>query len=505
MTEGYRENKHFLHFKEWGQGGFIPKAIPGRSLFKNMVFILIVWLCGCTDPLEEALKATDPSKGVVAVGKLTDQASLARVSQEAISATVRGAAVEKLTDQSVLNNIARNDKIGWIRCCAVARLTDQSLLARIAQEDKDKDVRSAALAKLTDPSLLSMIAQLNEDKWDRHDAVEKITDQALLAKIAQKDVNKWIRRTAVEKLSDQALLAEIAQKDMEQEVRKAAMDKLSNPNGLLKLARQANDPTIRRTAMKKLSDMATDPALLLAVLSVRNDTSEVNLPAVQLTGFDSIPKEHLPRLISEILPARFVLTDPEVADVVGDIVSISVHWSSRTRDYFRGLGDSTPIGYLSGEDFSCSIKLSEMSRNLSCSWSTSFPDQTLYTTDALSSQVVPYREIGFRSGDINTGDLLGSAFACLPQNVLARIVQENGDWQVRGAAVKLLNDETLIGYVAQEDAESKVRCAAAEMLIDLKLLSKIAQEDISGAVRHAAETRLNTLRQIMQTSERDSN
>jgi hypothetical protein len=186
----------------------------------------------------------------------------------------------------------------------------------------------------------------------------------LLAKIAQKDVNKWIRRTAVEKLSDQALLAEIAQKDMEQEVRKAAMDKLSNPNGLMKLARQANDPTIRRTAMKKLSDMATDPALLLAVLSVRNDTSEVNLPAVQLTGFDSIPKEHLPRLISEILPARFVLTDPEWPMLLVKSFLYQC-MSSRTRD-ISDAWRPTPIGYVR-RGFSCSIKLSEMSRYLSCS------------------------------------------------------------------------------------------------------------------------------------------
>jgi hypothetical protein len=105
------------------------------------------------------------------------------------------AAVGKLTDQAVLAKIAVQDKVRDVRLAAVKKLTDQAVLAKFALEELD--IGRAAVGKLTDQALLAKIAV--EGKYDeaREAAVEKLTDQALLAKIAEQEESRFIRAKAV--------------------------------------------------------------------------------------------------------------------------------------------------------------------------------------------------------------------------------------------------------------------------------------------------------------------
>ena len=66
---------------------------------------------------------------------------------------VRLAAVGKMTSQATLAKIAASDSESTVRIAAVYRLTDQDRLAEVARTNNDKEARYAALENMTDPSL----------------------------------------------------------------------------------------------------------------------------------------------------------------------------------------------------------------------------------------------------------------------------------------------------------------------------------------------------------------
>jgi len=82
--------------------------------------------------------------GAMAVDRLTDQASLAKVATSAPTDDVRGKAVAKLTDQAILSKIASTDQNCDVRLLAIEKLTDRSILDKIAAENSCLRVRPAA-------------------------------------------------------------------------------------------------------------------------------------------------------------------------------------------------------------------------------------------------------------------------------------------------------------------------------------------------------------------------
>jgi hypothetical protein len=67
-------------------------------------------------------------------------------------------ALGKLTDQALLAKIAADSRLGWVRSTAVGKLTDQAVLTKFAAEEEDPYVREAAVGNLTDQTALAKFA-----------------------------------------------------------------------------------------------------------------------------------------------------------------------------------------------------------------------------------------------------------------------------------------------------------------------------------------------------------
>jgi len=414
-----------------------------RIFFALLVSIAIISLSGCTDE-QVALRTSNVDKGLAAVQQLTDQSLLTRVALVAVSPDVRKAAVGKLTDQSLLAKVALEAEDSDVCEAAVRKLTDQSLLAKVALEAWDPGVREAAVEKLTDQYPLAKIATTGSHLFSstRLAAIKKLTDQSLLAKIIVENTIQGVREAAFETLTDQSLLAKLALEDEGLDVHEAAISRL------------------------------TEPAML-ARLSTTNGDGRTQLIHKLILAFDNVPDEHRVRLINSILPAVRVLSDPEIVNIVGEIVSVRTIWSSRSASYW---GVKAKGGNKSGELFKCSVKLKNLSESLSHTWSTFFPTSTSH--------------LAFEFAKINAGDILGPAFERLPQSLLTKIAVKDGDSTVRIAAIEKLTDQSLLAKVAVEGKDRSVRIAAIEKLTDQSTLAKVAVEGKDQSVRRAAVNKL---------------
>ncbi len=250
--------------------GVIKKKCINRIAPRALCFLLFV-LAGCTTPEEQAAWTTtdQPALAVfavdskssfarlVAAGKLTDRALLAKIATEDKDWQVRQAAVKNknFTDKALLAKIAGEDKEWFVRDAAAEKLASLSdILANIGRTVVGSDSPFEMVAKTTDQALLAKIAMENKTCAVRLAAVGKLTDQTTLAKIAMGDADRDVRRVAVAKITDQAALAKIAMDDEDGFVSKAAFDKLTTNQALLdKIVATAKNSGVRKAAIDKRS------------------------------------------------------------------------------------------------------------------------------------------------------------------------------------------------------------------------------------------------------------
>ncbi len=233
-------------------------------------------------PAESRLKA---------VGKIENQALLAKIAAEDGDWRVRKAAVQRVTDQALLARIATEAKDAFVREAAAQRMTDQALPAKSATEAKDRDVHEAAAQRVTDRALPARIATEAKDGDVHEAAVSRVTDQALLARIATQHEDWRVREAAVKRVSDQALVARIAIEDEDGHVRKAAMGRVTDQALLARIATQHEDWRVREAAAKRVTDQA-----LLARIATEDEDGHVRKAAVGLVTDQAL----LARIVTEI-------------------------------------------------------------------------------------------------------------------------------------------------------------------------------------------------------------
>lgn len=219
-----------------------------------------------------------------AIGNLTDQALLSRLSLGNEDFGVRLAALTNLTDQATLAKLAAGDGAPVIRKIATSKLFDQELLAKLASSEARSDygvlltslqnltnqtvlarladeakvgfVRDSALRNLTDTSLLASLAIRGKEPELRSAAVRRLSDQSVLGKVAT-DGPCDAREAAALRLLDQSLLVRIALTDAVWQVRKAAFTRLTNRTGLQKVITDSPDACIRKVASLELDGAST--------------------------------------------------------------------------------------------------------------------------------------------------------------------------------------------------------------------------------------------------------
>lgn len=185
-------------------------------------------------------------------------------------------------------------------------------------------------------------------------------------------------------------------------------------------------------------------------------------------ALENVPEKYRGRIKQKIIPAIIILTYPEVANKVGEIVSIKTKWEERSAKY--------SIGKVKGEYFKCSIEMSNLNNSLSGSWASSFPFR-------ISSPAIRY-------ANINIADILTPVFQQLPTPLLKTIAIESDNSGVGLPIVDIMTDQDVLTIIALEGTHYRVRESAVEKLTDQDLLARIVLEDEEYRVGSAAVDKL---------------
>jgi len=123
-----------------------------------------------------AWMSKNETKAITAVGRITDQAELARAAREAYCGKARRLAAELCNDLPVLAeevSSESNDKRFYPRNIdAITRINDEQLLKKIVLYKFEKKSNAyTALCKITDPQVLHEIECQSQDKYIRNLAV----------------------------------------------------------------------------------------------------------------------------------------------------------------------------------------------------------------------------------------------------------------------------------------------------------------------------------------------
>jgi len=338
-----------------------------------------------------------------------------------------------------------------------------------------------SLSGCTDPTKVAEVALTTTEEDKGETAVWKLTDQSLLTKVASEAFLSQVREAAVRKLTDQSTLTKIALDNAEYDfICEAAVKNLTDPAMLVKVALEDKRRDLRRAAVRKLIDPA-----MLARLAKLNDDKRIQLFNKLILDFDNVPNKHWERLIIDILPAIAALDDIAVVNIVGEIVSVKVDWL-RTSEVYMGAGQRI----MEGEKIKFSIIFKNLSRPISCSWSSKFKPKVFTTLTT--------HTIGFSHAVINVDELLEPVFEPLSQSGLIQVALEGSNSLARKTAIKKLTDQSILAKIAVDSAEHwRDRVPAIKKLTDQSILAKIAVDSTiheRGAVRTSARDRLDALR-----------
>jgi hypothetical protein len=348
-------------------------------------------------------------------------------------------------------------------CIAIISLNGCRNHFKIAMETWDASEGIEAVKKVKYQGNIELLAQNANTSQVREIAVKKVTNNDILKYIATgyRESDDQVRLAAIDRLTDQTILAEIAIAD-KLNMSLAALEKVTDQFLLAKIA-------------SKVGYWDVNPISKIAIAKLTDPTFMKIIDALK-----SVPIEHRPRIMAAILPAIRVLSEPEVINIVGEIISIKTYWSSKSQTYCV-VGSSGIRGYpeMPGERFKCTIELKNQTSPLSYTWQTSFPESTM--------------SYWFRPAEINAGDLLVPVFERLSHDFLINKAYNDDDWEIRWAVVETVTDTAMLTEKAVKDRDEHVREAAVNKLTDQTLLAKIAVEDEHGSVQEAAQKRLDAL------------
>jgi hypothetical protein len=125
-----------------------------------------------------------------------------------------------------------------IRMLAVEKLTDQATLAKIAVNDPNWGVSEMALQRIREPSILAMVATNTHHAETQRNVLLRISDQTVIEKVLEGSEALQVRSTAAGKLTNETILLRLAANDRSPLVRRVAakrIDELAeqNPNLVL--------------------------------------------------------------------------------------------------------------------------------------------------------------------------------------------------------------------------------------------------------------------------------
>ena len=185
---------------------------------------------------------------------------------------------------------------------------------------------------------------------------------------------------------------------------------------------------------------------------------------------------------SKIASLRLALMDPLIEGRLGK-TKISVQSEELGMVAYGPAPHTIPTTHRYGEVFTVTVSGGNLWIPVTERWDTYFPDWVRSASPGISPPE-------FLPAWVDISQLLSRLLSRFPQSELAMLAVENGNADVRKAAVGKLTDHALLAKLAVEDGVADVRKAAVEKLTDQAMLAKVAVEDKDEYVRRAAVEKL---------------
>ena len=199
---------------------------------------------------------SNPSVRREAVGRLDDQALLARIASTDPDFHVRQLALGRLHLPEMLAQVAMTATDAKIQEAALHRVDRPDLLASVAEKASPPSIRATAVRRLDDQVVLARLAKEAPDLQARAAAVEKLSAQDVLAEIVVREKEMPVRLAALRRLTDQALLVSLLKRGLGRNTELAIIVRIQDHSTLRELARQSPEPAIREAALASIGDAA---------------------------------------------------------------------------------------------------------------------------------------------------------------------------------------------------------------------------------------------------------
>lgn len=294
--------------------------------------------------------------------------------------------------------------------------------------------------------------------------VERINDQGELANLAIRlgmdlrvgdstaahEKRIGISFAAVNKITDQVMLSKVAMEAENFEVAGSAVLKLTDPEAIAKVALNADSWRVRSAAIDRMVGWdVTNPHPLFRLLPWLN-----KLPS----------REQRDRMLPALLPVVDLLSYPDVARLLGEIVSVKVTFGASGKERYGPGG----VIVVAGEVVRCGISLTR-SPLVEGSWYTQFPK---IAAAGASPQA-----------KVRATELLDVFFQRIPEPALTatcrKIAVETNEPELQRMAIRKLIDpvdQPLLAKIAVEARNEEVQEAAVQELTDQALLARIVLE-----------------------------
>lgn len=202
-----------------------------------------------------------------------------------------------------------------------------------------------------------------------------------------------------------------------------------------------------------------------------------------LKSLTDVSWEYRARLFHDLYFLIIFLEKPEIVNELGEIKNIDIKWEKLPAHKYG-------IKYVYGEKFNLSLNLENLSKTITYSSETDFPE-FLY----LGGNSREEMRIGF--GIDGVGEIISQIMSTLSQRTLKKIVvyeipndllvQRNYYYlYLSEKAVQFINDQILLEKLLFEDQRGYVRAACVEMIKDQSLIAKAAKSDETLNVRSKA-------------------
>ena len=226
-------------------------------------------------------------KALAAVEKMTKQADLIRVAEEAPNWKIRKAAMQKVTDPAALARIAVKDAV--LNRDAVERLTDGAALQYVVDNADLSAIRVLAASRLPDHARGQGIifdAALN-DKEDavRLQAVELLDDQSMLAQVAIHQGSKPQAVTrALSRITESRQFERVARETPHDPAREWALSRIADKVVREEISRSyLVDPNMRAgfSAMREALQYTDDQATLAQFVRREKVHQDLKIKAIE--------------------------------------------------------------------------------------------------------------------------------------------------------------------------------------------------------------------------------